>query len=220
MFHERIPLNPIDLRFNSANIHKQKGNFDYIAEVQSKMSTLFGQNKENLLKSFNKNRDYYDRKAEAVPLKIAEYCLLFNPKLFDECEKMSNMQCKWMALYKVEKVLTRSNYLIRKIGTNHTQIVHRVRLKSIKPQYTVQDIEVKNENFVADPLVPEILREPELFDNCMDEAIYSPWNDNRKVVVQTRNNTKDNAVSEAQPSTPQRQVQQAEQTSEIQQPNE
>ena len=184
------------------------------------MSTLFGQNKEALLKSFNKYRDCYDRKAKAVPLKVAEYCLLLSPKLSNEHEKISNMQCKWMALYKVEKILTRSNYLIRKVGTNHTQIVHRVRLKPIKPQYTVQDIKVKEENFVADLLVPEILREPELFDNCIDEALYSPWNDNRKVVVQTRINTKDNTVREAQPSTPDRQVQQTEQTPEIQQSNE
>ena len=217
VFHGRIPLNPIDLRFNNANIHKQKCNFDYIAEVQGKMSTLFGQIKEALLKSFNNYRDYYDRKAKAVPLKVAEYCLLLSPKPSNEHEKISNMQCKWMVLYKVEKVLTRSNYLIRKVGTNHTQIVHGGRLKPIKPQYTVQDIEVKDENIVA---VPEILREPELFDNCIDDAVYSPWNDNRKKVVQTRINTKDNTVREARPSTPDRQVQQTEQTPEIQQSNE
>ena len=181
------------------------------------MSTLFVQNKETLLKSFNKYRYYFDRKAKAVPLKVAEYCLLLSPKLSNEHEKFSNMQCKWMALYKVEKVLTRSNYLIRKIETNRTQVVHRVRLKL---QYIVQDVEVKEENFVADPLDPEILREPELFDNCIDEVLYSPWNDNRKAVVQTRINTKDNTVREAQPGTPERHVQQAEQTPEIQQSNE
>ena len=148
VFHGRVPLNPTDPRFNKANIHKQKCNFDYIADVQSKMSTLFVQNKEALLKSFNKYRYYYDRKAKAVPLKVAEYCLLLCPKLSNEHENISNMQCKWMALYKVEKLLTRSHYLIRKIETNHTQVVHRVRLKL---QYTVQDVEVKEENFVADP---------------------------------------------------------------------
>ena len=64
------------------------------------------------------------------------------------------------------------------------------------------------------------MREPELFDNCFDEVLYSPWNDNRKAVVQTRINTKDNTVREAQPGTPERRVQQAEQTREIQQSNE
>ena len=94
VFHEQIPLYPIDLRFNNANIIKKKCNFDYIVDVQSKMSTLFGRNKEALLKSFNKYRDCYDRKAKAVPLKVAEYCLLFSPKLSNEHEKFSSMQCK------------------------------------------------------------------------------------------------------------------------------
>ena len=49
----------------------------------------------------------------------------------------------------------------------------------------------------------------------MDEALYSPWNDKRKKVVQTRFNTKDNTVREAQPSTPEKLAQRAEQTPEI-----
>ena len=81
VFYRRISLNLIDLRFNNANIHKQKCNFDYVADMQCKMSTLFGQNKEALLKSFSKYRDYYDRKAKAVPSKVAEYCVLLSPKL-------------------------------------------------------------------------------------------------------------------------------------------
>ena len=54
----------------------------------------------------------------------------------------------------------------------------------------------------------------------MDEALYSPWNNNSKVVVQTRINTKDNTVREPQPSTPERQAQQTEETPEKQQSNE
>ena len=53
--------------------------------------------------------------------------------------------------------------------------------------------------------------EPELFDNSIYEALYSPCNDNREVVVQTRINAKDNTVREAQPSTPERQVEPVEQ---------
>ena len=89
----------------------------------------------------------------------------------------------------------------------------------MKPQYTVQDVKMKEENFVADLLVPDILREPELFDNCIGEALYGSWYDNRKVAVQTRINTKDNTIGETQPSTSDRQAEQAEQTPEIQQSN-
>ena len=47
---------------------------------------------------------------------------------------------KWLALYRIEKVLTDSNYLIRKVGTNLTQIIHRIRMRPINSQYHVDDI--------------------------------------------------------------------------------
>ena len=44
--------------------------------------------------------------------------------------------------------MTDSNYLIRKIGTNYTQIVHRIRIRPITPQYQVEDIpEIGPANF-------------------------------------------------------------------------
>ena len=95
------------------------------------MSTIFGKHKETWLKSFNKYGDHFARKAKAIPLKDAENCLFLSPKLSNEHEKNSNMQCKWMARYKLENVLTRSNYLMRKIGRNRSRNVHRVRLKTI-----------------------------------------------------------------------------------------
>ena len=79
---------------------------------------------------------------------------------------------------------------------------------------------MKEEDIVADPLAPETLREPNFFVNCIDEALYSFWNDNRNMIVQTRINTKDNTVRATQSSTPERQFQPDEQTPEIQKSNE
>ena len=89
------------------------------------------------------------------------------------------MECKWTGFYRIEKVLTRSNYLIRRVNTNFTQIVHRVRLKPIKPQYKVEDTEVIDDKiFCEDPLIPDILKEPQLFDSQIEQIVYRPI-DNR-----------------------------------------
>ena len=48
----------------------------------------------------------------------------------------------------------------------------------------------------TDLLVPDFMREPVLIDRCIGEASYSPWNDNRKVVVQIRINKKNNRARE------------------------
>ena len=77
------------------------------------MTTLFGHTKELLVKPFNKYEDYYDTKTAAAPLKLHEYCVMLSRKLSNE--QFSNLQCKWNGLYRIEKVLSRSNYVVRKI---------------------------------------------------------------------------------------------------------
>ena len=71
----------------------------------------------------------------------------------------------------MEKVLTDSNYIIRKVNTNYTQCVHRIRLKPIKPSETPEDLEVVNPvNFQPDPLRRQHM-EQELFDKHIPELI-------------------------------------------------
>ena len=68
-------------------------------------------------------------------------------------------------LYRVEHVLTNSNYIVRKVGTNHTQCVHRIRLRSIRPQHQPEDIDPIDEaQFVVDPSLSKYRSEPGLFD--------------------------------------------------------
>ena len=122
IFHGQIPINSIDLWFNKKSIYHKKCNIDYIADIQIKMATLFSQTKASLVKSFHKYRDYNDKKATAAPLKLYEYCVLLHPKLSNEHEKISNLQYKWSGQNRIEKILTRSNYLIRKVNTLHTQL--------------------------------------------------------------------------------------------------
>ena len=84
MFHGRIPINPIDLRFNNKTLPNINSKYDYISEVQSKTLSIFGETKENLIASFNKYRDYYDKNANAAPLKLHEFCLLLHPQISSE----------------------------------------------------------------------------------------------------------------------------------------
>ena len=79
------------------------------------MATLFSQTKTvNSVNSFNKYQEYYDRKAKVAPLKLHDYCKLLSPKFSTEYEKISNSECKWTGLFGIEKILSRSNYLIGK----------------------------------------------------------------------------------------------------------
>ena len=117
IFHGRI--------FSNKSKYHQQCHYDSIADIQSKLATLFSQTKENLVNPFNKYWEYYERKAKAAPLTLRDYCMLLNRKLSTEHDNISNLECKWTGLLRIERVLTRSNYLIRKLNRNNTQIVHK-----------------------------------------------------------------------------------------------
>ena len=58
----------------------------------------------------------------------------------------------WLPLYRVEKVLTHTNYIIRKIGTNYAECVHRIRSRPIKLTEPPEDIkEIGPAKFETDP---------------------------------------------------------------------
>ena len=64
----------------------------------------------------------------------------------------------------VEKCLTHSNYLIRKVNTNLTQVVHRIRLRRYIPPTKPLDIVIdKDVKFEADNEFPNAM-EPQLMD--------------------------------------------------------
>ena len=105
--------------------------------------------------------------------------MLLNPQISNQLEKIGKLECKWTGIYRIEKVLTRSDYLIRRVNTNFTQIVHRVRLKPFKPQYKVKDIEViDDKKFCEDELVPDMVKEPQRFYSQIEQIVYRPI-DNR-----------------------------------------
>ena len=72
----------------------------------------------------------------------------------------------------MENVLTNSNYIVRKVGTNHTQCVHRIRLRSIRPQNQPEDIDPIDEaQFVVDPSLSKYRSEPGLFDDYLPRLL-------------------------------------------------
>ena len=94
-----------------------------------------------------------------------------NPKLLEQSTVIASQVQKWLPLYKVEKALTDSNYIIRKVNTNYTQCVHRIRLKPIKPSETPEDLEIINPaKFQPDPSRKQHM-EPDLFDKHIPELI-------------------------------------------------
>ena len=122
LFHGREPIKPIDLRTRSQNLAKKELTSDYLADLQDSLLEQFSHTKSRLLDAYHKYRTYYDRKAAAKPLANQQYCLLLKPSLLTQSDFAAKSTTIWLSLYKVEKLLTKSKYLIKKLGL-HTLIV-------------------------------------------------------------------------------------------------
>ena len=132
------------------------------------MNEVFSAAREATITAY-KYRHFYDRKASVAPLEKLQYCLLLNPKLTNVNDHMEKSLTKWLPLYRVESVLTNSNHIIRKVGTNHTECVHRLGLRPNTPQYQVEDIpDVNSNNFIPGPITQHF-SELTLFDQFLPD---------------------------------------------------
>ena len=115
------------------------------------LNAKFKETHTNIIRAFHKYKAYYDRKAQASPLKVNDFVFLLNPKISTQSEKLPFDSFKWEGPYKVVKFLTQSNYIVRKVGTFRTQCVHRMRLRPFVPHEPIEDIHDDAARHYSDP---------------------------------------------------------------------
>ena len=172
IFYGREPIKPLDLRFSNKALEIATADADFVTALQDAMLEKFRETKDNIVSSYHRYRGYYDQKALAQPLVLHSFCLLLNPLLTNQSDNRNKSLQVWLPLYRVEKVLTNSNYIVRKVGTNHTQCVHRIRLRSIQPQHQPEDVDpIDTTQFVVDPSLSKYRSEPGLFDDYLPRLL-------------------------------------------------
>ena len=92
------------------------------------------------MQSYLKYKEYYDRKAKAAPLKLNDYCFILQPIADHQGSKIPFREFRWIGPYIIEKVLPNDNYIVRKLNSNKTQILHRIRLRKYEPNTDLQDV--------------------------------------------------------------------------------
>ena len=105
------------------------------------------------MQSYTKYKKYYDKKAKASPLKEKDYCSLLQPKADHQGSKIPFRDFRWIGPYLVEKVLPNNNYIVRKLNTNKTQILHRFRLQKYNPEKPPEDNHQETQWQVDDNIV-------------------------------------------------------------------
>ena len=91
------------------------------------------------MQSYLKYKDYYDRKANAAPLREKDYCFVQQPIADSQASKIPFREYMWIGPFVVQRVLSNDNYIVRRLNTNKTQILHRIRLKKFVPNTPLED---------------------------------------------------------------------------------
>ena len=153
VFHGRVPHNILDhklgLRFNP-NVTPTT---DFAEELLRRTKILYDKTKKNVMQSYIKYKNYYDKKVKASPLKEKDYCFILQPKADHQGSKIPFRDFRWIGPYLEEKVLPNNNYIVRKLNTNKTQILHRIRLRKYNPEKLPEDNHQETQWQVDDNIV-------------------------------------------------------------------
>ena len=150
VFHGRIPHNILDYKLGYNPNPRYTPHSDIAEEIQRRMPILKDQTKKNIMQSYLKYKAYYDRKAKAAPITTTDYCYILNPKADTQATKIPFREFRWIGPYKVEKVLPNNNYIVRRLGTNKTQLLHRIRLRKFTPSAPLADNFVRETDWQKD----------------------------------------------------------------------
>ena len=139
VFHGRYPYNVLDHKLGNNPNKNFMPTTEFAEEVQQRTQILIDQTKKNIMQSYLKYKDYYDRKAKAAPLKEKDYCFVLQPKADNQASKIPFKEYRWIGPFVIQKVLSNDNYIVRRLNTNKTQILHRIRLKKFVLNAPLED---------------------------------------------------------------------------------
>ena len=139
VFHGRIPYNVLDHQLGNNPNEQINPTTEFAEEKQNWTKILIDKTKQNIMQSYIKYKEYYDSKAKAASLKENDYCFVLQPKADHQGSKIPFRDYHWVGPFIVQKVLPNENYIVRRINTNKTQILHRIRLKKFVPYNPLED---------------------------------------------------------------------------------
>ena len=87
-FHGRIPCNFLDQKLGNNPNKNFLPTTEFAEELQQRTQILIYQTKKNIMQSYLKYKEYYDRKAKAAPLQEKDYCFVLQPKADSQGSKI------------------------------------------------------------------------------------------------------------------------------------
>ena len=133
VFHGRIPYNVFALKPGIRPQQQPIPTSQIAQDVLEQTEMMHQDVRKNTMQAYIKYKASYDKEANASKLKEADYIYLLQPKADYQGSKIPFTEFRWIGPYIIEKIIPNNKYLVRKIGTNKTQLLHRMRRVSSHP---------------------------------------------------------------------------------------
>ena len=204
VFHGRIPYNILDLKMGIRPQKIPSPNSEIAQDVLEQIEAIFQDVRRNAMQAYIKYKAYYDKKANASKLKQSDFIYILQPKADHQGSKIPFTDFWWIGPYIIEKVLFNNNYVVRKIGTNKTQILHRMRLRQFTPHQPIPDTPVTPREWQPDPEV--ITKHDDLYARAWeceyDKPIFDSDRDNLVSPNSPENTVRSGKAADETRSTP------------------
>ena len=105
------------------------------------------------MQAYIKYKAFYDKEVHASKLKKADYLYVLQPKADYQGSRFPLTEFRWIGPYIIEKVLPNNNYLVREIGINRTQVLHRMRMRQFTTHQPPAYIRSTRKKWKPDPKV-------------------------------------------------------------------
>ena len=151
VLHGRLLYKILDIQLGSRS-HQQPIPASQIAQDVLEQAEMVHQDvRKNAMQAYVKYKAYYDRKVKASKLKKADFVNVLQLKADHQGNRIPLTEFWWIGSYIIEKVLPNNNYLVRKIGTNKTKVLHGMRICQLTPRQPPADIRIAPQGYKPDP---------------------------------------------------------------------
>ena len=127
-------------------------------EVLQQTQQILNQTQQLFMQSYVQPKFYNDKKAPVNLLVVNDYCCALQPKAHSQTTKLQFPEYLWTGPYIVVKSLPNNYYLVRKLLSNLTQILHWIRLRPLHANKRLPSIAVSPKGFQHDTEVTVIIK--------------------------------------------------------------
>ena len=143
VFHgRRLLYKLLDLKLGISPQHASIPTSQTAQNVLDETQMIYQDVRRNAMKAYIKAKAYYEKKFNSSKTDEADYVYALQSKVDHQGSTFPFTEFRWIGPYIYEKVLIYNNYLVRKNGTNKTQVLHRMQMHQFTPRQTPPDIRI------------------------------------------------------------------------------